>query len=116
MNAMHVGSRDVRLLRIGRESRADFQDLVAVEEPMEVRVTGAPFAVIMRTPGADRELGAEFLLAEDVIHGSQERGKIEYCDDADDEGRENTLNVQVLGAAIDRLSTRLGERRQVMMT
>jgi len=83
---------------------------------MEVRVNGASFAVIMRTPGADRDLAAGFLLAEDVIRGVHELATIEYCEDADVEGRENTLNVMVVGDAIERLSVRLGERRQVMMT
>ncbi|MGH9175083.1 MAG: formate dehydrogenase accessory sulfurtransferase FdhD, partial [Vicinamibacterales bacterium] len=108
--------RQVRLQRVGPATRSDYQDLVAVEEPMEVRVNGASFAVIMRTPGHDRELAAGFLLAEDVIRGSQELATIEYCEDADDEGRDNTLNVTVVGEAVERLLTRLGERRQVMMT
>jgi FdhD protein len=111
------GSREVRLVRVGLgSSRGDFHDRVAVEEPMEVRVNGASFAVIMRTPGTDRELAAGFLLAEDVIRGSEELALIEYCQDADDEGRDNTLNVTVVGAAVERLAERLGERRQVMMT
>ena len=46
---------------------------------MEVRVNGASFAVIMRTPGADRDLAAGFLLAEDVIRSADEIGTIEYC-------------------------------------
>ena len=50
---------------------------------MEVRVNGAPFAVIMRTPGADRDLAAGFLLAEDVIRGADEIGAIEHCADAE---------------------------------
>ena len=83
---------------------------------MEVRVNGAPFAVIMRTPGADRELAAGFLLAEDVIHDANELGTIEYCEDAEVEARQNTLNVTVIGDAVPRLAERLGERRQVMMT
>lgn len=83
---------------------------------MEVRVNGASFAVIMRTPGADRDLAAGFLLAEDVIRGAGEIGTIEYCADVTDEGRDNTINITVTGAAVDRLSARLGERRQVMMT
>ena len=91
-------------------------DVVAVEEPLEVRVNRAPFAVIMRTPGADRDLTAGFLLAEDVVRESGEIGAIEACEDADPEARENTLNVTVIGEAVDRLDVRLGERRQVMMT
>ena len=91
-------------------------DRVAVEEPMEVRVNGAPFAVIMRTPGADRDLAAGFLLAEDVIRSADEIGVIEYCADAGEQGRDNTINVTVLGEAVARLDIRLGDRRQVMMT
>ena len=112
---MSAGSRAVAVVRIGAERRRD-RDEVAVEEPMEVRVNGAPFAVIMRTPGADRELAAGFLLAEDVIRSSDELFTIEECEDTVEEGKGNTLNVTVGGGAIDRLSTRLGERRQVMMT
>ena len=83
---------------------------------MEVRVNGASFAVIMRTPGADRDLAAGFLLAEDVIRSIDEIGTIEYCQDADEEGRDNTINVAVTGGAAARLAERLAERRQVTMT
>ena len=101
---------------MSRSGDSDRRDHVAVEEPMEVRVNGANFAVIMRTPGADRDLAAGFLLAEDVIRSADEIGTIEYCQDTTDEGRDNTINVTVSGGAFDRLTTRLGERRQVMMT
>jgi FdhD protein len=111
-----ASSRSVSLVRIGRGERFSDHDDVAVEEPMEVRVNGAPFAVIMRTPGADRELAAGFLLAEDVIRSSDELLTIEECEDTTEEGRGNTLNVTVGGEAIERLLTRLGERRNVMMT
>ena len=70
----------------------------------------------MRTPGADRDLAAGFLLAEDVIRDADEIGVIEYCEDTTEEGRGNTLNVTVTGGAVERLAARLGERRQVMMT
>ncbi len=91
-------------------------EVVAVEEPLEVRVNGSPFAVIMRTPGADRDLAAGFLLAEDVVHGVHEIGLIEHCQDTDQEGRDNVVNVTVVGAAVDRLDSRLAGRRQVTMT
>ena len=82
---------------------------------MEVRVNGASFAVIMRTPGQDRDLTAGFLLAEDVIRDVAEIGVIEYCTDTTDEGRGNTMNVVVTGGAVERLSARVGDRRQVTM-
>jgi FdhD protein len=40
------------------------QDVVAVEEPLEIRIEGAPVAVTMRTPGHDEELALGFALSE----------------------------------------------------
>src|SRR2546429_7113079 len=45
------------------------RDEVAVEEPLEIRVDGAPLAVTMRTPGEDEELAAGFLAGEGLIGG-----------------------------------------------
>jgi FdhD protein len=39
-------------------------DVLAVEEPLEIRINGAPVAVTMRTPGHDEELALGFCLAE----------------------------------------------------
>ena len=39
-------------------------DLIAVEEPLEIRIGGRPVAVTMRTPGHDEELGLGFCLSE----------------------------------------------------
>jgi FdhD protein len=40
------------------------RDHVAVEEPLEIRIGGAPVAVTMRTPGHDEELALGFCLSE----------------------------------------------------
>jgi FdhD protein len=42
----------------------DATDLVAVEEPLEIRIGGRPVAVTMRTPGHDEELALGFCLSE----------------------------------------------------
>jgi FdhD protein len=39
-------------------------DVVAVEEPLEIRIGGSPVAVTMRTPGHDEELALGFALSE----------------------------------------------------
>ena len=39
------------------------RDLVAVEEPLEIRIGGRPVAVTMRTPGHDEELALGFCLS-----------------------------------------------------
>ena len=51
---------DVVRLPAGRSER----DHVAVEEPLEIRINGAPVAVTMRTPGHDEELALGFCLSE----------------------------------------------------
>src|SRR5918999_4412011 len=42
----------------------DEDDVVAVEEPLEIRIGGEPVAVTMRTPGHDEELALGFCLTE----------------------------------------------------
>jgi len=55
--------------------RADgFEDEVAVEEPLEIRVGGAALAVTMRTPGHDEELALGFLYGEGLIEAARPAG------------------------------------------
>lgn len=67
-------------------------DLLAVEEPLEVRVGGKPLAVTMRTPGHDFDLAAGFLVSEGVISQAEHFGAARYCAGATAEGL-NTYNV-----------------------
>jgi FdhD protein len=43
------------------------QDSLAAEEPLEIRLNGAPLTVTMRTPGHDLELAAGFLVTEGIV-------------------------------------------------
>ncbi len=54
----------VGLKRIVRDGESD---LLAVEEPLEIRVDGEPIAVTMRTPGHDEELAGGFLYGEGLL-------------------------------------------------
>jgi FdhD protein len=88
-------------------------DLIAVEEPLEIRVGGRSIAVVMRTPGHDRELAAGFLVTEGVLRRRDDLLDIVRCAAGqlpEGESAENVLDVLLApGAAIDlgRLSRHL---------
>jgi FdhD protein len=55
------------------------EDEVAVEEPLEIRIEGRSIAVVMRTPGHDRELAAGFALTEGIVRDGSEIFEITSC-------------------------------------
>src|SRR2546423_5484373 len=64
MKAPPYTAASVDVVRLPGDLRE--RDSVAVEEPLEIRVNGAPVAVTMRTPGHDEELALGFLLSEGI--------------------------------------------------
>jgi FdhD protein len=68
------------------------EDVLAAEEPLEIRVGGRSFAVTMRTPGDDLDLAAGFLVSEGVISRGEQFASARFC--AGEPGTvENTYNV-----------------------
>jgi FdhD protein len=55
-------TRGITALRL--PSRREEDDVVAVEEPLEIRIGGVPVSVTMRTPGHDEELALGFCVTE----------------------------------------------------
>jgi FdhD protein len=75
-----LGVRSVPIERfLGDAPRKRMADAVAVEEPLEIRIEGRSVAVVMRTPGHDRELAAGFLLSEGVIRSARDLFEIVVC-------------------------------------
>jgi FdhD protein len=68
------------------------EDTLAVEEPLDIRVGGAPFTLTMRTPGHDVELAIGFLLSEGVITSDEDVAAGQFCAGAAEDGV-NTYNV-----------------------
>ncbi len=62
MRAPPYSTSSVHALRL--PARRQVEDVVAVEEPLEIRIGGEPVAVTMRTPGHDEELALGFCLTE----------------------------------------------------
>jgi FdhD protein len=87
-------------------TRAQREDRVAGEEPLEIRVRAGgatkTLAITMRTPGNDFELAAGFLFGEGVIAGLDDIREITYCLDGSvaDEQQYNIVNVDLARAAL----------------
>jgi len=71
-------------------------DLVAREEPLELRVGGVAIAVVMRTPGHDEELARGFLLGERIVARSEQIVSIRHCTTVDAaEAEDNILLIRL---------------------
>jgi FdhD protein len=71
-----------------------FQDALATEEPLEIRIDGTPLTVTMRTPGNDLELAAGFLLTEGIIESHDQIAKISAVA-PDSAAESNIVEVQL---------------------
>ena len=107
---MSASTRAIDVVRVRAGERFGATDCAAAEEPLEVRLHGRPFAVIMRTPGADRELAAGFLFAERVVTGSDDLGAIQHCTDGESIAP-NVINVTLADAS--RADAAFADKRQV---
>jgi FdhD protein len=104
---------DLVLVREGAPRSASAE--VAIEEPLEIRVTGETVAVTMRTPGHDHELVLGFLLAEGIIARANDVGRVFHCGKPGEEGYGNVMDVLgAPGTVID--VERLGAARRGTLT
>jgi FdhD protein len=91
-----------------REGRvAQAADQVAVEEPLEIRLRGEPFQVLMRLPGWEKELALGFLYTEGIIRDLSEVTTLHFCGTATDPLLPpNVVDVQLADAAWERRGRR----------
>jgi FdhD protein len=94
----------VRVCRISGSGSAVQQDVLAVEEPLEVRLgcdvgerrVHAAVSITMRTPGHDRELAVGFLFTEGILIAREQVVSVRAC------GTGNVVRVDVQpGVAVD---------------
>lgn len=82
--------RRIKLTRIKEKDEYNDEDFVAIEEPLQIRICNRScdtFAVIMRTPGNDKELSLGFLYSEGVIDSIEDVKNIDQ--------RGNTIDVWI---------------------
>lgn len=96
-------TRTVSIARIdGVAAPETREDSLAAEEPLEIRVGGHSVAVVMRTPGHDRELVAGFLVTEGLVKRREEVLDMVYCRADGGKPEENILDVLLApGAVVD---------------
>lgn len=84
--------------RVTGRSREPFDDALAVERALEMRIDGQSLAVTLRTPGHDRELALGFLASEGIITSAQDlagtREEPSSCHDGSDDGSD-VLDLQL---------------------
>lgn len=70
------------------------RDAIAVEEPLEILVDGAPVAITMRTPGADGYLALGFLHGEGVLRSIDEVAAVTPCWRPGEDGAAGAIDVR----------------------
>ena len=78
---------EVAVQRMNGSVVSQDHDLLAVEEPLEIRLgygtaegrVSRSVTITMRTPGSDIELAAGFLLAEGLVQCSKDIESVQHC-------------------------------------
>jgi FdhD protein len=101
---MAGSSLAVDISKVSNGLRQSQTDLVAVEEPLEIRLgystpdgrAARSVSITMRTPGNDKELAAGFLFTESIIRHASDIAAIELCGPpAPDSGDQNVVRVEL---------------------
>ncbi len=103
--------RQFEIRRVGEKTRREIDDVVATEEPLEIRLGfDAPsggrdersISITMRTPGNDDELARGFLFSEGIVKSSSDIELIRPCGPPAENGLINVIRVELArGVQVD---------------
>jgi FdhD protein len=82
------------------------------EEPLSIRVQGAPYAVVMRTPGDEKAHVAGFCLGEGIVDAPDDMTNIAFCDGEDT----NVVTVTLTPERRTRIADHLDRRTYISQT
>ena len=66
----------VPVQRVEGQTRTPLQDLLAVEDPLEIRLNGQVVSLTMRTPGHDPELAVGFVFSEGILQSAEQIAEV----------------------------------------
>ena len=101
------------VIRLAPDEERRRIEVLAVEEPLEIRLNGDPYLVTMRTPGDDLDLVHGLLNAEGLITAAADISTARYCGGVGEAG-ENPYNQLDLTLAPGVNPPPPEERRQVL--
>jgi len=127
MSSRPDGTSETEVWAVAAGSPQSRRDMVATEEPLEIRLAAGiverpdsipvfsrrgqaagqrTVAITMRTPGADLELAAGFLYGEGVIRSREDVLRISHCDDPDldEDKRFNIVRVDLRSGVLPDLA------------
>lgn len=93
----------VQIIKINQKGKQEKADLVAAEEPLEIRIgygksddrLQSKLTVIMRTPGDDFSLALGFLYTEGIIASPDQIMSVRYCSDLGNSTSKNVVRVEI---------------------
>jgi FdhD protein len=86
-------TRKISIKRTPAPQHVSFEDHLAVEEPLEIRLHDEPVTITMRTPGDDFALAAGFLHSEGLLKDAKEIGTLRHCENTQDPNHKNIVNL-----------------------
>ena len=101
---------NVSVERVRDEARSPGEDVLAAEEPLEIRIEHGPvgarrrrsISVTMRTPGADVALAVGFLFGEGIIRDADDVARAMSCGPPGKLGLRNVVRVELApGVRVD---------------
>ncbi|NJN41899.1 MAG: formate dehydrogenase accessory sulfurtransferase FdhD [Flammeovirgaceae bacterium] len=101
---MKAPVQSISVSRVLTNTKETSPDLVAVEEPLEIRIgygeeknrEQITIAVTMRTPGNDFELAVGFLFTEGILNSLLDLESLKYCSDTGkQEEKENVVRAEL---------------------
>ena len=100
------------VIKIKETSQSSSQDILAVEEPLEIRLAynfqglykNQNLAVTMRTPGNDAELALGFIFTEGIINNYADVESVGYVFETCSENKQNVIKIILRENAIPNLS------------
>jgi|UniRef100_A0A7V6DQS5 FdhD protein len=99
--------RELPIWRYRQGRVKETPDHIIVEEPLEIRIAGEPFQMLMRLPGLEKELALGFLFTEGIVHDLSEVITIHFCGTATDPLLPpNVVDVMLTETAAQRRSRR----------